>query len=313
MPPKVWEKYVLVQTHKRRKWARCQVQCGFTVLLTEKRNLLHPFIKFVVVFFFESTSRRVLRCDQRDMSTSERGAAKRPATDVAGQEQPRKLVAHGHEREKTPSYDKFMQWCRSNGADVSGVIVRKGAHGTGLFATKFIPKGTPYCSIPASMQVTCSKALDSPIGKAILGSAAVTKPVSARSILYCFLISEANNSGGHWYPWLSACPSTYTDPLWWGEEPGSGAPLAQKLLSGTQAGYDFDFHKQCLLDMIEGLNLAALNSADPQMFPLELFTYERFLWARSFFASRCYHIDALCQQLSPNGSGSPVKELVREH
>lgn len=218
------------------------------------------------------------------------------------------------QKKRTNKQHAFEQWCKECKAGASRVEIRDGKHGTGLFATEKIEAGTAYCSISSKMQLTCDIALVSPIGRAILRSrqcAECTKgPVSARAVLYCYIIAAAANETSFWYPWLSVCPSVYTDPLWWDRkdcienterQTTMIIDKAARYLAGTQASYHLRFQHRRLLDMWNELDIPSLNKSFPDLFPKELFTLDRFLWARSFFSSRCYHIDALRQQLKPNG------------
>eukprot|EP00750_Incisomonas_marina_P014733 INCI17832.1.p1 GENE.INCI17832.1~~INCI17832.1.p1 ORF type:complete len:398 (+),score=61.45 INCI17832.1:302-1495(+) len=238
--------------------------------------------------------------------------------------------AAGADTAPSERFAAFLRWCAEAGADTSRVQLREGPHGVGLFATQPIAAGTAYVTIPPRIQVTCDKALESEVGRAILACDQVARPVSARAILYCFLIREAAQPESFWQPWLRVCPRNYSDPLWWDEHPedyldsikGSDEsarlqrmqrPVAERVLAGTQAAFDVAFHAGRLEAMYAGLNFPALAAEFPQLFPPELFTWKRFLWARSFFASRCYHIDSLRQQLVEGGSEKTVPELTKQY
>jgi hypothetical protein len=110
--------------------------------------------------------------------------------------------------DRASAVERLLAWLHASGARFPGLTVRAEDHGQrGAFATRRIRAGEPALAVPHRMLVTHTRALASPIGRAL--RRAGIDPADSHTYLAAFLIMEARDPRSAWRPYLDALPVSY--------------------------------------------------------------------------------------------------------
>lgn len=104
--------------------------------------------------------------------------------------------------------ERLLAWLHQGGARFPGLAVRTEDSGQrGAFSTRQIRAGEPALVVPHRMLVTHTRALASPIGRAL--QRAGIDPADSHTYLAAFLIMEARDPRSAWRAYLDALPASY--------------------------------------------------------------------------------------------------------
>ena len=148
------------------------------------------------------------------------------------------------------------------------------ADGTeGLVASRPVAKGEALCTVPESSWITKEIVLQSILGPYV----ADLEPWIAVSL---FLVHERFHKQTKWADYVSSLPEEVGSPVAWSDDELS-------LLEGTQLLISAESYRTFFQDKYGQLR-SEVFVAHPEIFPLELFSYDAFLWAACTVRARSH-------------------------
>ena len=184
---------------------------------------------------------------------------------------------------------------RLDGAEVAD----SGATGLGLVATRDLRVGEVLAHVPASAILCVDTALRSRLGQAVAkhvgvhldGASIVPGGVPARAALQLYLIACRHHHGHDETPrahraYAASLPQDIPLPVTWPEQ------QQRQLLAGT------DLERRVAQTVAELRRqheacFPTLSAAEPDLFPVAVFTWPAFLWAHCVLSSRAFPASCL--------------------
>ena len=201
----------------------------------------------------------------------------------------------GETTQQQAMIEAFRTWCREQACDMSRVRVDRTSSGLGLVAEQDIGAGEVGLSVPLEALLTVSAAAKTDIGQAALNSATTRQGrLSSQALMYLVMVDGWHDPASKWHSYLRLIPTRHHDPLWWTDQE------RQERLEGTQLFHEAHRHMSQLRDVYDSL-FPALSQELPAFFPVERYTFQAFLWARSSLSSRCFSMQQLRSWLEPDG------------
>jgi hypothetical protein len=170
--------------------------------------------------------------------------------------------------------DRLVSWLRANGArfdKVQPTWSRQG--GFTIRVTKAVAEGE--CLVQAPLKVLLGpKAVEASWLRSLLAPLPVPEQVQV------LLMWEDANATSFFRPYLDMLPQTFDTPLFWTREQA-------KELQGTQLLERSITLRHEMPRSYQHLKMTILDK-HPGLFPLERFSYERYLWSYSVVRSRAF-------------------------
>ncbi|KAI9143679.1 hypothetical protein BKA69DRAFT_91311 [Paraphysoderma sedebokerense] len=186
-------------------------------------------------------------------------------------------------------FEAFENWLSSNGADLTAISFKKSPHGYGVFAKKDLSVDDVVAFLPSSLIMSEKVALSSPLGQLFLRhndslpeSEYIEHHICTRNVLFAFLVYSyyVLQKSSHFYPYLRCLPRSYDTLYYWNDSELSW-------LEGT----NLKGVAKEKLDQVRKEWELIRTIVCPDMIPFEVFSFERFLWARCSASSRAFPCD----------------------
>lgn len=184
-------------------------------------------------------------------------------------------------RDSDPAALAFHQWIASEKVECQVEIADFELTGRGLAAANDIGRNDVVLRLPWKMILSVHKAQESPA----LAHIFKVLELDEDSMLMVFTLYERFvNPSSYWKPYWDSLPATVDSGLYFTASELStfldSNPLQMEILS----------MREHLMETYEQM-IPKLVQAYPDLFPASLMTWENFVWVRSMFDSRGFHLD----------------------